>query len=169
VSPAQLNVQAPADTTTGPVNVQVTRDGTVSTAATVQLAPSAPGFFAYTIGSTTYVAAQHAGGATLGDPAVLPGATPAKPGETVQLYGTGFGPTQAGLIPTMVMPLTPLPAVSIGSLPAAVQFAGINQFAGVIQLNVTIPATLPAGNQQITTTFGGATSPSGIVITVGTK
>jgi uncharacterized protein (TIGR03437 family) len=45
ISPTQINVQAPTDTTIGPVDVVVTNNGNVSQSATAQLQAVAPAFF----------------------------------------------------------------------------------------------------------------------------
>ena len=91
----QINVQAPTLTGSGPVSVVVILNpgklnelrsdtGTLITQQTV-----APAFF--TLDGST-VAAQYANTTTLvGDPAVYPGAVPAKAGDILTLYGTGFG------------------------------------------------------------------------------
>jgi uncharacterized protein (TIGR03437 family) len=43
---------------------------------------------------------------------------------------------------------TQTPTVTIGSIPAAVSFSGITPgTAGEYQLNITIPTTVPAGDQ----------------------
>jgi uncharacterized protein (TIGR03437 family) len=95
---------------------------------------------------------------------------PATPGETVLLYGTGFGPTtpavQAGVIPPAAAPLADLTQlqVSIGGVPATVSWAGIVA-AGEYQLNVVIPP-LADGDQPIVATIGGASTQNGLLIPV---
>src|ERR1035438_2057814 len=63
-----------------------------------------PAFF--TLGGGVYVAALHA------DYSLVGAALPAKPGETILLYGTGFGPAN----PVQI---------TIGGVTAAVAFAGL--------------------------------------------
>lgn len=60
-------------------------------AGTVVKQKLSPGFFTYQSGTTTYVAAVHLDG-TLAGPAG-PSSRPAVPGEVIEVYGTGFGPT----------------------------------------------------------------------------
>ena len=54
--------------------------------------------------------------------------TPAKPGETVLLYGTGFGPTDpatpTGQLVTSPVPLANSVQITIGGVAATVVFAG---------------------------------------------
>jgi len=91
ISPTQVNVLAPDDATLGAVQLQVTTAQGKSNSLTAQKQQLAPAFF--TIGGG-YVAAQHADYTYVGKPGLIAGVTtqPAKPGETILLYGTGFGP-----------------------------------------------------------------------------
>ena len=65
------------------------------------------------------------------------------------------------------LPLLPLsrttstPAVTIGGVPAQVEFSGLAPLAvGIYQLNVAVPAGAPAGQQPVVVTIGGASSPA---------
>ncbi|MGB7760056.1 MAG: putative Ig domain-containing protein [Bryobacteraceae bacterium] len=98
----------------------------------------------------------------------LPGITsvPAKPGEVIILWGTGFGPTTppapAG-VPIPVSPryntVTPV-AVTIGNLPAMVYGTALAPgFAGLYQLAVTVPASLPDGDYTVLATINGSQAP----------
>jgi len=93
VSPGQLNVQAPTDTATGPVPVQVTNSlGTVAGTATLQA--YSPAFFTFL---AKYAAAVHnSDGCTrAGRKFRERGHVAAgQPGETLQIYATGLGPTR---------------------------------------------------------------------------
>ncbi len=97
ISPTQINVLAPDDATTGNVQVQVTTAQQNSNSLSAQKTQFAPAFFAYDGGA--YVAAEHADYSLVGPTNILPGVTtaPAKPGETILLYATGFGPTNPAL------------------------------------------------------------------------
>jgi uncharacterized protein (TIGR03437 family) len=172
ISPGQLNVQAPADDAVGSVQVQVkTPQG--SSSVTTNLQPIAPGFFQYTFQDPKYLAAQHGSGSILAKANLFPGATstPAKPGEVIVLYGTGFGPTNpptpTGQVVTQPAPLADLSQLSIqiGNEPASIQFAGIIQ-AGVYQFNVVVPSDLTDGDYPVVATLNGQRSQDGILITV---
>lgn len=143
VSPGQIDVIAPADSLTGPVQVVVTNTGVASPSTTAPLAPAAPAFFS----AGKYVIATHANGSLVGQPNGLPGATPAVPGEVIVAYGTGFGPTTTavdGLVLTSPVNLSTAPAVTIGGAATTLQFAGMSA-PGLDQINITVP-TLPAGS-----------------------
>jgi uncharacterized protein (TIGR03437 family) len=161
VSPTQLNVQAPTDTTIGPVNIQVIRDGAASAVISASYVASAPGFFRYSVGGKSYAAGVHLNGAYVGDTA---GFSPAVPGETIELFATGLGATPGGVAPAVTL-LTVLPAVTIGGLSAKVQAAALI-YPGEWQLNVEVPQ-VAAGEQPITISYGGATSSVPTYLSVG--
>ncbi len=167
VSPTQLNVQAPADTATGTVNVRVIRDGTPSAVVQAQLQNAAPGFFTYGSSSQLFLAAVHLDGVVIGDAFLYPGTRPAKPGEIVELYATALAPSQGGVIPDSPLALAPLPTVTVGGTPAIVHYAGLTG-AGLYQINVMIPqfANRVSGNLEVRLTYGGVTSPPGAAIPV---
>jgi uncharacterized protein (TIGR03437 family) len=168
ISPGQVNILTPPDAMSGPVQVQVTANGTVSAQFTAQAQAESPSFFVFNGGP--YVAATHANGSYLGPATLYPGSTtPAKPGETVVLYGNGFGPTSAAVVSgseTQSGTLSPLPVIQIGGLNATVVFAGLNVAPGEFQFNVVVPASLADGDQPITATYNDLTTQMGTLITV---
>lgn len=167
VSPTQINVLAPPDAMSGPVQVVVINNGTRSGAFTVQAQAVSPSFFVF--GGGPYVAAEHADGSLIGPPSLYPGSTtPAKAGEVVAIYANGFGPTNMPVVSGSVTQsgtLSPLPAVKIGGLTADVQYAGLVE-PGEFLLNVMIPERLGDGDQLVTATYGGASTQSGALITI---
>ncbi len=168
ISPSQINVLAPDDATTGPVQVQVTTAQQASNAVTVQKGQFAPAFFTF---DGTYVAALHADYSLVGAPNLLPGAvtTPAKPGEIILLYGTGFGPVTppqpSGQLVTTAAPLANPVQITIGGLAASVSPADLVE-AGLYQFNVTVP-NLPNGDAAVVATIGGVSTGTGVSLTVG--
>ncbi len=169
ISPTQLNVQSPDDGATGVVQVQVAnRQG--AAAATASLQTFAPAFFTF---GAKYVAAVHADGTYVGPPGLLGASVttrPAIPGEVVELYGTGFGPTNppegAGVVFLGAAPLA-FPAqtsIQIGGTIVKVQFAGLTG-AGLDQINVTIP-DLPDGDWPVVANAFNGQSAGGIFITI---
>src|SRR6202012_1290586 len=102
----------------------------------------------------SYAAALHANSSIVVGPTTLfPGnSTPAKPGETIEFFATGFGPGVT-TIPDGQIIATPINVtgvtVSIGGAPAPVSFAGLVG-AGVYQINAAIPAATANGDAQIT-------------------
>ena len=170
VSPGQLNVQAPTDTATGPVQVQVNNSaGTATGTATLQ--DYSPAFFTF---QGKYAAALHNTDGVYVAPAGYLGSAvaslPAQAGETLQIYATGFGPTApavpAGQLVESSAPLSDLTQlhVTIGGMPATVQFAGIVA-PGLYQINVVVPQ-LSNGDQPIVASVGGVSSQTGVSIPI---
>jgi uncharacterized protein (TIGR03437 family) len=168
ISPTQINVLAPDDAATGPVQVQVTVAQQASNSLTVQKTQFFPAFF--TIDNGAYVAAQHSDYTLVASSGLLPGVTsrPAQPGEIILLYGTGFGPANPA-VPTSQLVTTPEPLansvqVTIGGIAASVVYAGLVE-PGTYQLNVTVP-NLPSGDAPVVATIDGVSTQTGVSITV---
>jgi uncharacterized protein (TIGR03437 family) len=168
ISPTQVNVLAPDDSTTGAVQVQLTSAQQQSNGFTAQKGAFAPAFFL--IGAGPYVAAQHADYTLVGSANLIPGVNtrPAAPGETIQIYGAGFGPANPPL-PTGQLISTPSALanqaqVTIGGMAAPVVYAGLVG-PGLYQINVTVP-NLPNGDASLSASIGGAQSQTGVLITV---
>jgi uncharacterized protein (TIGR03437 family) len=169
ISPGQVNVQAPDDSATGPVEVILRNASTSTTSATI-LQRYAPGFFTF---QGKYVAAVHSDGAYVAPAGFLGNSTasrPAKPGEVLMLFGTGFGPTApsvpAGQVFFGAAPLADASQlhIRIAGAPAEVQFAGVVA-AGEYQLNVVVPV-LPDGDQSVVADIGGIISQPGLLIPI---
>jgi len=62
--------------------------------------------------------------------------------------------------------LSPLPVVTIGGIPAMVQFAALNGAPGEFQFNVVVPANAPDGDVPILATYNGLETQSSALITV---
>lgn len=166
ISPTQINALVPEDSKLGSVDVTTSNQGLASGTATATMETTAPAFF---ITKSNYIAALHADNSIVGPTTLYPNAsTPAKPGETISLYGTGFGQTSTPIPDGEVIP-TPIPltgvTITVGGTPAEVQFSGLVG-PGLYQFNVTVPASLGDGDAQVVATVGGATTPSGPMIAV---
>jgi uncharacterized protein (TIGR03437 family) len=135
------------------------------------LQPFAPAFFVF--GTSTSIAAEVAGTSTIiANPAVVPGARPAHPGEIVSLFGTGFGATNpsvpAGQLDSGIANLTNSITVMIGSVTLSssdVLYAGLSpgSISGLYQINVRIPASTPSGDIPVTITINGAQTQSATI------
>jgi uncharacterized protein (TIGR03437 family) len=171
VNPGQVNVQAPNDSATGTVPVVVTTSFGSATSS-VTLAQIAPAFFLL---DAKHVAGiiLHAGGGydiigptgtSLGYPTVA-----AKAGDSIALFGTGFGPTNPPVAPgqtysgaaTALDPVT----VKINNISVTTSFAGLSA-AGLYQINLIVPAGLGTGDVSLQASVGGAQTPSGVVISL---
>jgi uncharacterized protein (TIGR03437 family) len=161
ISPTQINVLAPDDTTVGAVSVQVMSNEQQSNALNTQEQQFAPSFF--TTGGGTIVAAVHTNGT------IVSTSQPATPGEVLMLYGTGFGPTSpaspTGQLVTTPAVLANSVQITIGGVNVPTAFAGLVE-SGLYQFNVTVPATLPSGNAAVVASIGGVQSQSGVSIPV---
>lgn len=170
ISPTQLNVLAPLDSAEGPVQVEVTHNNVKSDSATAQMQKFSPAFFLFDPEDRKYIAATHADGKLLGKTSLYPGSTtPAKPGEVVVLYGTGFGPTNpaipSGELVTTAGRLTTPVSVRFGSMSGEVSFAGLTA-AGLYQINVKVPDAAPDGDIAVVAEIGGVSSPDTAFLTI---
>jgi uncharacterized protein (TIGR03437 family) len=169
ISPAQVNILTPPDLVAGPLQVQVnvkTASGVLFNAQPV--AAESTSFFVFNGGP--YVAATHADGSLIGPATLYPGfSTPAQAGETIVIYGNGFGPISNAIVngaSSQSGTLNPLPVITIAGQTAEIKFAGINGAPGEFQLNVVIPLNTPSGDQPIGATHNTFASQAGTLITV---
>jgi uncharacterized protein (TIGR03437 family) len=102
---------------------------------------------------------------------VIGASNPARRGQVVQLYANGLGPVSNQPASGDPAPASPLaetksaPVVMIGGQQAAVSFSGLAPgFAGLYQINVTIPQNLAPGNQPVTVAIGGQTSKASSIV-----
>jgi uncharacterized protein (TIGR03437 family) len=165
ISPTQINVQAPADTATGAVNVVVTNTGRSSAPATAQLQAVAPALF---MSGTSAIAS------------LLPGYTPvsatapAMAGDLVVLWGTGFGPTNpsapAGTIVTGAPAMSTPPVVTVGGVQVPVVSSVLTTgTVGLYQITIQLPANVPAGTPVVQASIGGVPTQAGVTIFVGAQ
>jgi uncharacterized protein (TIGR03437 family) len=61
--------------------------------------------------------------------------------------------------------LAPLPAITVGGVPATVAFAGLVA-PGEFQFNVVVPLSLASGDQAVTASYNGLSTHAGTLITV---
>jgi uncharacterized protein (TIGR03437 family) len=101
---------------------------------------------------TQQAAVLHAGTSILADDA-----HPAKPGEVLEMFGTGLGVTDPPVPAGQPAPANPqsiarvTPLVSINNADAQVLFAGLAPgFAGVYQVNFAVPAGVRTGHNTLT-------------------
>lgn len=169
ISPGQINVLAPDDSTVGMVSVQVTRGGVSSPSALVSKQEFAPAFFVFPADGGKYIVATHSDNTLVGSTSLYPGSsTPARAGEEIVLWGTGFGPTilpaPSGQLIEAPLSLASTVTVTIGGLPAAVRFAGLVA-SGLDQINVIVPSGA-AGDQLVVAKVGGVQTQPSAFLTV---
>lgn len=171
VNTGQINFIVP-EIAAGSQQVVVTNSAGVSSPVTATVNQFGPAFFewpASQVVATTQSFAYVANSGTF--PAVT--TTPAKPGETIILWGTGFGPTSPAQPQGVETPSTTtystetLPTVTINDVPATVYGTALAPgFAGLYQVAIQVPASLGDGQWPVVATIGGVSSPSGMVLAV---
>jgi uncharacterized protein (TIGR03437 family) len=176
VSPTQVNFILPGSTSPGMTDLELgTPLGGVTLPVTIEAL--APALFTYQLNSVTYAAAvianQH-GVVYVAVANALSGemSRPAVAGDSIEMYGTGMGPTTpvapGGVVLTETYPANLANfSVTIGGVAATVSFAGLVA-AGVFQINIAIPANVAGGNQPIVVTVNGAASQANVMISIQT-
>jgi uncharacterized protein (TIGR03437 family) len=169
ISPSQINAISP-DIPAGPAQVTVTSNGMTSAPVTATVEPAQPAFFLW----GSYAVATRQDFSLAVKNGTFPGTTttPARPGDVIILWGTGFGPTSPAApmgeeTPSDTIYNTASPvSVSVGGMPATVYGAALAPgYAGLYQLAIQIPA-LADGDYPVVATISGATSPMTTLITV---
>jgi trimeric autotransporter adhesin len=140
----------------------ITDSGNFSQSVTLPVASAAPAFFTLNQSGSGQVAMINQDGSING-----PG-HPAPKGSVVTIYGTGEGITAPassdGQVNSSVYPKPVQPgSVAVGGQRAALAYLGAAPgfVAGVLQVNVTVPANAPSGNAvPIVLTIGTNSSPA---------
>ena len=168
VSPRQINILTPANMAVGaPALIVVNDNGLTSQTMSVPTSAFGPAFFLL---GGKYGVATHSNGTIVGPTTLVANnSTPAKPGETIVLYATGLGNTTPaitnGQVVSQPAPLAAPATVEIGGAPATVTFSGLVS-TGLYQINAVVPASTPDGDNDLTVTVGGYTSPGGVSVNV---
>jgi uncharacterized protein (TIGR03437 family) len=151
-----------------------TTNATRSNEESVSLQAASPELFVFALnaeGGNPVIAQNAVTGELIAEPGMLPSVTfvPAKPGDIISVFGTGFGLTD---------PAVPAGELAGGAAPLAgkvkvllagwelnsedVLYAGTAPgFAGLYQINFRIPAVGLQGDLLITVRVGSLTSPLG--------
>jgi uncharacterized protein (TIGR03437 family) len=166
ISPTQLNVLAPSDIGVGPVYVQVTNHNGVPTDWFIaQLQPVAPAFFQWV---RSYSVATRPDYSLVAPSALFApqgSSTPAKVGDVVILWGTGFGQTSPPFPNGKQVPGDQLysvvntPVILLGTVPAKVLGAALSPgSAGLYQIAIEVPPVPYIGDYLLTAQAAGVTS-----------
>jgi uncharacterized protein (TIGR03437 family) len=166
ISGSQVDVQVPTTIGPGPQTLYLSTTAGTSAPYTININPVQPGLYAppsFKGGSTQYVAALHADGSYVAPPGSVPNVTTrqAQPGETIVLYGVGFGPvtppTPAGQISTSLNTLNTPVHFLFGQTPASsVTYEGLAPgTVGLYQINVVVPNISNSDTVPLTFTIGG--------------
>jgi uncharacterized protein (TIGR03437 family) len=177
VSPTQINAQVPSNLPSGPQPVVVSTPGGSSAASTVTVNPTQPGLLSppiFKLAAGQNVTALFSDNTTF----VLPpgsingvASARAKPGDTIILYGVGFGAvtpdSPAGQIVTQSNRLAAQLQVSFAGTPATVSFAGLTGgYLGLYQFNVIVPTVAAGDAVPLTFTLGGSAGTQKLIIAI---
>ena len=169
ISPGQINVVAP-NITAGDVQVVVTTQGVRTAPVTVYAASDAPAFFQW--GASQYaVATNYPANALVANPSLGTSFVAAKPGDTLVLWGTGFGPTNPAQNPSTLSsgthPVSEPVALTVGGVSVNVIGAALSPgLAGVYQVAIQLPASVPLGDVVLKATVGGFNTPDNVYLFV---
>ncbi len=166
ISPGQVNVQVPSNVVTGTQPIVVTTAAGPSAPYNITVNATQPGLLApanFVVGGKQYVVAQFSDGTYVLPPNTVAGVTSrqAKPGETITIYGIGFGTTinptiPAGQIVQSNNSLALSMQMSIGGVAATLGYAGLAQSSiGLYQFNVVVPNIANSDTAPLTFTLGG--------------
>ncbi|MBZ5633609.1 MAG: SMP-30/gluconolactonase/LRE family protein [Acidobacteriia bacterium] len=172
ISENQINAQIPSGVGLGPQEIRVTTAAGTSDPQTITVNEVQPGLLAPTsfkLGDKQYAEALFQDGATLALPAgamsgamQVSAARPARPGETMILYGVGFGPVTPDAGPgdvvqhnnSLILPFE----VFLGGVRAMVHYAGLAPgMIGLYQFHVVVPDTAAGDAVPVTFSIGGST------------
>ena len=178
VSPGQIDLQVPNDAATGSVPV-VVKTAAGSAASSVTLAAFSPSFCLLDAKHVAAIIPRSDGSGAYGGgsydllgptgTSLGYGTVAAKAGDVVELFGTGFGPTNpavpagqpfAGAAQT-TNPVT----LRINNFSVTPTFAGLSG-AGLYQINLIVPSGLGTGDVSLQAAVGGAQAPSGVVMSL---
>ncbi|MBV9401988.1 MAG: hypothetical protein JO062_28700 [Bryobacterales bacterium] len=176
ISPGQVNAQVPSTVGSGSQGIVVATATGATVPYTITVNAVEPGFLAppsFKVAGNQYVVALFSDGAYVLPPGAVAGVTSrrAQPGDTITLYGVGFGPvapnTPAGQIVQQNNALTLPFKLSFGSTNAPVTYDGLAPSAvGLYQFNVTVPSVSSSDLVPLTFTLNGANGSQTLYIAV---
>jgi uncharacterized protein (TIGR03437 family) len=158
VSPGQINAQIPWELGDGNYTIEIHSLGQPDVTGTFSIARNAPGLFTQTVNSQAYAIAFHEDGSL-----ITPG-SPAKPGETVGILGTGLGPFKGQMIDGFYPP-DPPPAladsvsISAGNhYPSTVWAGAAPGYTGLALIKFEVPTGASGPSLPITIRVNGVKS-----------
>ena len=171
-------MQAPDDPTTGPVPVVVTTPNGNATSS-VTLAQFAPSLLLLDAKHVTGIIIRSDGSGAYGGGAYdILGPTgnslgyatvAAKAGDSVELFGLGFGPTSpqvpSGQAPSAAASTTNAVGLLINNVSVTPSFAGLSG-AGLYQINLILPTGLGTGDVTLVASVNSLQTQSNVVISL---
>ena len=176
VSPGQVNVQVPSDVPIGSQPLVVATAGGSSAAYTVTVNATQPGLLAppaFRINGSQHVVALLSNTLTYVLPVAIAGITTARarPGDTLTLFGIGFGPVTpsipAGQIAEQANALQVALEITFAGVPATPTYAGFAPgFVGLYQINVVVPRVAASDTVPVAFKLAGAVGSQNLVIAI---
>jgi uncharacterized protein (TIGR03437 family) len=177
VSPGQVNGQVPSDVAAGQQQVIVTTAAGSSAPFTITVNPTEPGLLApaaFKLSGVQYAVALFSDGFYDLPPGLVSevASRRAVPGDTIMLFGIGFGPvsdnTQAGVIDQATDQVNAAVDISIGGVTSQIQYAGLTPgVVGLYQFNVVVP-NIPANDKTpLTFSLGGTPGTQTMYLFIG--
>jgi uncharacterized protein (TIGR03437 family) len=179
ISPGQIDAQLPSTISTGgPLPLMVMNGTATSNAVNLTVNAAEPGLLApssFQVGGKQYVVALLPDGATY----ILPSGAiagvasrPAMPGDTITLYGIGFGSvtpaSPAGQIVSGQNRLTESLQILFGQTPGQITYDGLAPaFVGLYQFDVVVPNVASSDLVPFSFTLNGVASTQMLFIAVG--
>jgi len=163
----QVNVLTPLDSSVGLAQVVVTNGAVSSAPFVVNMQSPTPSMLL--VNPKGYVLATHADGTLIGPTSLFPGfSTPAKRGETIVLWGVGFGLPDGAITEGSSTQFAPMPFFPSCFIAASVPNIAANLVSpGLYQFNVTVPAQAPTGDVPIFCIYSNKSfTPAGNLITI---
>jgi uncharacterized protein (TIGR03437 family) len=166
VSPTQVNAQVPSTTPSGTQPVILSTAAGISSALNVTVVGTQPAFYAppqLVTGGNQYIGALMLDGKTfVGPPGAFPGITSARahPGQTITLYGVGFGdvnpPTLAGQVAPPSSEVYAFPVISIAGVQVQETYKGLAPGSvGLYQFNIVVPVVASSDAASVTLSING--------------
>jgi uncharacterized protein (TIGR03437 family) len=177
VSPGQVNALVPSNLPAGPAQLVVSGPTGTSDPYIVSVQSVEPGLLAppsFQVAGTQYVAALSLDFQTFMLPAgAIPGvqSRPAKPGETIVLYGVGFGGVtpnlSAGTVVSQQNTLSNPIEIRFGNVPVTLSYDGLAPDAlGLYQFDLVVPDVPDNPTVPLTFSLAGAIPPQTLFIAV---
>ncbi|HEX3747663.1 MAG TPA: LamG-like jellyroll fold domain-containing protein [Bryobacteraceae bacterium] len=178
VSQTQVNVQVPSNITPGQQQITVSSGQETSANFPITVNATEPGFLApssFVVSGKQYLVALFTDEATyVLPPGTLSGVPSQRvtPGQTIILYGVGFGPVTpsipAGQIAEQSNMLADSLQLSIGGMPAVLSYQGLAPgYVGLYQFNVVVPNVAASDFVPVTFTLGGFSGTQTLYLAVG--
>ncbi|HEX5230393.1 MAG TPA: kelch repeat-containing protein [Bryobacteraceae bacterium] len=177
-TPGQVNAQLPSTIATGgPLALTVTNGNVTSAPFNITVHPLQPGLLAppsFLIGGKQYVVAQFPDGSYVLPVGAIAGVAsrPAKPGETLVIYGIGFGAVtpeiDAGEIATVASKITASLDMTFAGKSGQIVYAGLApNYVGLYQFNVEVPDVSENALTPFAFSLNGAAGAQTLFIAIG--